>query len=63
MKLDHIVQIFEKHSNINVKKISSVETELFLVDGQKERQNGQADGRIDNRDKTISHCWQFGESA
>ena len=36
-------------------KISSVEAELFLVDGQKDRQNGQADGRIDNYNKTISH--------
>ena len=40
-------------------KISSVEAELFLVDGQKDRQNGEADGRIDNHAKTISHSWQF----
>lgn len=37
-------------------KLSSVESVLFLVDGQKDRQNGQADGRIDNSS-------QFGESA
>jgi hypothetical protein len=43
--------------------ISSVETELFLVDGLKDRRNGQADGKTDNNDKTISHAWQFGESA
>ena len=49
--------------NINVVKISSVEVELFLVDGQKDEQNGQADGRIDNHNKTVSHSSQFGESA
>jgi len=63
MKLERFEQIFEKYSNISVMKISLVEVELFLLDGQKDRPNGQADGRIDNYDKTISHSSQFGESA
>jgi len=63
MKLELFVHIFEKYSNINAMKISSVEAELFLVDGLKDRRNGQADGRTDNHDKTVSHSWQFGESA
>jgi len=43
-------------------KISSVEAELFIVDGQKDKQNGQEDGRIDNHNKTISYSSQFDES-
>jgi len=62
MKLEHFVQIFEKYSIISVMKISSVEAELFIVDGQKDKQNGQEDGRIDNHNKTISYSSQFDES-
>ena len=62
MKLERIEQILKKYSSINVMKFSSVEAELFLVDGQKDRQNGQADGRVDNHDKSISHSSKFGES-